>query len=138
MRHLIADSSFIISVVNSKDRFHSPCYSYWKNTEDKVLWIIPDLVFFEFQAAQSRIYSGKKEPFRNLSLHSGNSKRFRLTNKFWGKIWDMQLYDKFSALKGADLMFACIAKAENLPLVTCDHHFEKYADEIMVINPTKS
>ena len=50
----------------------------------------------------------------------------------------MKLYDIFSELKGADLMFACIAKAENSPLVTCDRHFEKYAGTIRIINPTKT
>ncbi len=138
IRHLIPDSSFIISAVNSRDAFHSCCYSYWKNTEGKVLWIIPDLVFFEFQAAQSRCYKGKDEPYRWLGLHRGNSRRIRLTNKLLEKIWDMRLYDTFSSLKGADLLFACIAKAESLPLVTLDSHFEKYADEIKIINPTKT
>jgi predicted nucleic acid-binding protein len=138
LKRLIPDSSFIVSVVNSKDALHGPCYSYWKNSEDKVLWIIPDLVFFEFQAAQSRRYQGKDEPYRELSLHRGNSRRFRITNKLLGTMWDMKLYDVFSGLKGADLLFACIAKAENLPLITCDNHFEKYADVIEIINPAKS
>ena len=49
----------------------------------------------------------------------------------------MDLPNLFEHLKGADLVYACVAKVEKIPLVTCDEHFEQYSAEIEVVNPTK-
>ena len=38
-------------------------------------------------------------------------------------------------LGGTDLMYACIAKVESIPLVTRDSNFLLYGDEIVIVNP---
>jgi len=40
-------------------------------------------------------------------------------------------------LRGADLVFACIAFLEGLPLVTRDTAFDRYAIDVEVINPER-
>ena len=49
----------------------------------------------------------------------------------------MDLANLFEHLKGADLIYASVAKVEGIPLVTCDGDFEQYSAEIDVVNPTK-
>jgi hypothetical protein len=51
------------------------------------------------------------------------------------KVYDLGLYDKFSTLRGADLLYACIARVENIPLVTHDSDFSPYSKELELIKP---
>jgi hypothetical protein len=50
------DASVLASIVNSDDAEHFSCYSFFRdlNDDDKALWVVPGLIFFEFQATQSR------------------------------------------------------------------------------------
>ena len=46
------------------------------------------------------------------------------------KVRELELYDRFSCLKGADLLYACIARVEDNLLVTHDSDFDPYSDEL--------
>lgn len=41
----------------------------------------------------------------------------------------------FSRLRGGDLLYACIAYVEGIPLVTHDQDFDRYSDKLRLINP---
>lgn len=136
----VLDASILASIVNSDDVEHSSCYSFFRNLhdDDTAIWVVPSLVFFEYQATQSRRYREKgreDDVYRHAPLYVTNCELYEASRSFLLKVDKMGLYDLFSSLKGADLLYACIAKVENLPLVTHDRHFEKYAQEIELIKP---
>ena len=132
------DASVLASIVNSDDVEHFSCYSFFSNLTDgdAALWVVPGLIVFEFQATQSRRYR-KLRPgqpvFRNSPLHYENTELYHVTKKFLAKVYDLGLYDKFSTLRGADLLYACIARVENIPLVTHDSDFDPYSKELELI-----
>ena len=134
------DASVLASIVNSDDAEHFSCYSFFQNLhdEDKALWVVPGLIFFEFQATQSRRYRERrlgKPVFRNAPLFYTNTELYRVTKKFLIKVSELDLYDKFSLLRGADLLYACIARVEGIPLVTHDTGFDRYSSEITLVKP---
>ena len=134
------DASVLASIVNSDDAEHFSCYSFFRdlNDDDKALWVVPGLIVFEFQAAQSRRYR-KLHPdrsvFRQAPLFYENSEIYQVTKRFLKKVYKLNLYDVFSHLRGADLLYACIARVENIPLVTHDSDFDPYSKELTLIKP---
>ena len=58
-----------------------------------------------------------------------------VTPTFLKRVWDLDLYNIFLSLKGADLLYACIAKVEEIPLVTHDGDFDQYEGTIQIIRP---
>ncbi len=134
------DTSVLASIVNSDDAEHWSCYSFFQNLhdEDAATWVVPGLIFFEFQATQSRRYRERRPNvavFRQAPLFYTNTELYHVTKKFLAKVWDLGLYDRFSHLKGADLLYACIARVEGIPLVTHDAQFDRYSDDIRLIKP---
>lgn len=139
-KRYVLDTSVLVSIVNSDDAEHFSCYSFFRNLhdEDKAIWVVPGVIFFEFQATQSRLYRERRPGhpvFRNAPLFYTNTELYHVTKKFLTRVYDLELYDKFSSLRGADLLYACIAKVENLPLVTHDKGFDRYSDELTIIRP---
>ena len=93
---------------------------------------------FEFNATQSRRYREKRPGlpvFRNAPLFITNTELYEVTEAFLVKAWELGLYDIFSQLRGADLLYACIARVEGIPLVTHDADFDQYCNEIQLIKP---
>ena len=136
----ILDTSVLVSIVNSDDTEHFSCYSFFRNLheEDAATWVVPGLIFFEFNATQSRRYREKcpgLPVFRNAPLFIKNTELYEVTEAFLVKTWELGLYDLFSQLRGADLLYACIAKVESIPLVTHDCDFDQYCNEIQLIKP---
>lgn len=134
------DASVLSAIVNSDDVEHFSCYSFYRNLDDndKALWVVPGLIFFEFQATQSRRYQ-KSRPgqpvFRHAPLNYENTELFEVTKKFLRKVYDLKLYDTFTTLRGADLLYACIARVERIPLVTHDSDFDIYSKDLTLIRP---
>src|SRR5260370_4942707 len=132
------DASVLTSVVNSDDAEHFSCYSFFRNLhdEDTATWVVPGLIFFEFQATQSRRYKERKfdaSVFRHAPLFITNTELYQVTEQFLAKVWQLGLYERFSGLKGADLLYACMARVEDIPLVTHDADFDRYSDELRLI-----
>jgi predicted nucleic acid-binding protein len=137
-RRLVLDVSVLAAVVNSDEGEHLPAYSYFKDCNDQTTWVVPGLAFFEFQAAQSRRHRNRRPghpPFRQAPLYYENCEIYHVTPEFLKRVWELELYDRFSNLKGADLLYACIARVEGIPLVTHDADFNRYASEIEIIRP---
>ena len=134
------DASVLASIVNSDDAEHFACYSFFRNLhdEDAATWVVPGLIFFEFQATQSRRYKERRPDtsvFRDAPLFMTNTELHHVTGEFLARVWQLGLYDRFSSLKGADLLYACIAFVEDIPLVTHDSDFDRYSDQIRLIKP---
>jgi len=70
-----------------------------------------------------------------VPLYKKNAQLYHITQKFLAKVERQNLYDKFEHLRGADLLYACIAMIENLPLVTHDNGFDRYGSDIKLIKP---
>ena len=47
----------------------------------------------------------------------------------------MKLFDLFRRLKGGDLVYACVAKVLDCPLLTLDGDFDAYGNAISIIRP---
>ena len=139
-RRYALDASVLTSIVNSDDAEHFSCYSFFRNLhdEDAAIGVVPGLIFFEFQAAQSRRYKERrpgKPVYREAPLFVTNTEIYEVTQPFLICVNELDLYNRFNHLKGADLLYACIAKVENIPLVTHDSNFDKYAKDIEIIKP---
>jgi predicted nucleic acid-binding protein len=134
------DASVLASIVNSDDAEHFSCYSFFQNLheDDKATWVVPGLIFFEFQATQSRRYRDLHpghSVFRYAPLFYENTEVYQVTKRFLKEVHNLKLYDMFSHLHGADLLYACIARVERIPLVTHDGGFDRYSKEITLIKP---
>lgn len=134
------DANVLVSIVNSHDPQHFSCYSFFRNINDgdKARWVVPGLIFFEFQATQSKLsrkQRTREKPFRWAPLHYENTELYQVTKKFLIKAHELDLYNKFCLLKGADLLYGCIAYIEGIPLVTHDRDFDPYSNELTIIRP---
>jgi predicted nucleic acid-binding protein len=131
----LVDSTYLIAVARKNHEFHDPCYAFAKTHADAE-WVIPPVAVFEFQAAQSRrnkVENVHEESFRELRWP--NARYYEVDQRFAQRVWEQDLFNKFEHLGGTDLLYACIAKVESIPLVTRDSNFLLYSDEIVIINP---
>ncbi|MEO6110678.1 MAG: PIN domain-containing protein [Nitrospiraceae bacterium] len=139
-RRYALDANVLNSIVNSDDAQHFSCYSFFRNLDDddEARWVVPGLIFFEFQATQSKLSRKRRtrdKVYRWAPLHYENTELYHVTKKFLIKVHELDLYNKFSLLNGADLLYACIAYVEGIPLVTHDKDFAPYSKELTVIRP---
>lgn len=135
MNKILTDASFLVSAIRSCDANHVACYGYYRNNEDSI-WVVPAIAYFEYQAAQSRLRREGEKAYRELYI--SNCEFYELSMPIIRKSAELNLVNLFEKLRGADLIYACIAKIESIPLVSCDDHFDEYAHEIEVINPTRN
>jgi len=133
MQRFLLDASVLISAVNSADALHIPCYSFIRNHEDAI-WVVPSIAYFEFQAAQSRIRRSGRSAIREIYL--ANAQVYEVTHSVMSACAEAGLFDRLDTLRGADLVYACIAALEDLPLVTTDSDFKSVSGTITIINPT--
>lgn len=132
---LLADASFLISAIRSCDPNHLSSYAYISEHSDAI-WLIPAIAYFEYQAAQSRIEREGKGAYREIYIP--NQKILPIDHAIIRESVNRNLANVFTRLKGADLIYACIAVIKDVPLVTLDSHFEQYRDKITVINPSNN
>ncbi len=134
------DANVLVSIVNSDDVEHWSCYSFFRNLNDDGIarWVVPGLIFFEFQSSQSRRYH-KRSPghpvFRHSPLNYKNTELYHVTKSFLIKVNELDLFNRFSSLRGQDLLYACIAYVEKIPLVTPDKDFPPYSKDLTIIKP---
>jgi predicted nucleic acid-binding protein len=126
----VIDASVLVGAVNSADVNHVACYSFFKNHEDAT-FVIPTIAYFEFQAAQSRIRRERRKAIRELYMP--NAETYEITAATLRRAAELQLPDKLSTLRGADLVYACIAAIENLPLVTNDQGFRAVEPHVRIV-----
>lgn len=129
MTRYLIDASVLHGWVNTKDKHHNVCKKFFKDHQNDELFF-PIHSLFEFQASWSRRI--KEENFEGLpGTHQLKNKKFVYINR---KLYDCcqtkKLFEKFKKLKGADLVYACIADISKYTLVTCDSHFIVYQNKI--------
>jgi len=75
---------------------------------------------------------------RDFYILDENSIVYNIDQDFVRKSYDIVMTDGFSKLRGADLIFACIAYLEKASLVTLDNHFQNVSHRINVIDLNES
>ncbi len=139
----VLDASVLGAVMNLDDPAHHECYWYFRSHFDAgtATWVVPGLIFFELQAMRSRRNRERidiRPPFHSVPLYLENTQLYEITPTFLQRVEELDLYRTFDFLRGADLLYACIARVEDLPLVTRDGHFDRCRDVIQLIDPARS
>src|SRR5262249_20213983 len=122
---------------------YSPAHSLYKDFSDGWLPgpyfnIYPSIAVFELQASISRLHREGRKMLRDFYIVSDNSTVYPIDQHLIYR--SEQLFDApgFSSLRGADLIFACVAKLENAYLVTLDEGFSAVASEIRIVDLNRS
>ena len=127
---VVLDANVLISAVNSGDAKHLDSYGFIKDRQCTT-WVVPTIAYFEFQAAQSRLRREGKRALRELYLP--NAEVFEITAATLRRASEEGLFESLSQLRGADLVYACVAALEHLPLATHDSHFRSVETRISVL-----
>jgi len=127
MKRYLIDASFLFSLINTKDKHHSACKEFSKK-HSKDEWFLSALCLFEVDASRQRRL--REHTFLGQSGELTLKRCIPIDRKFYKDCQKEKLFDTFKELRGADLTYACMAKMNNLILVTCDNHFDLYKKEI--------
>ncbi len=100
--------------------------------------IFPAIAAFEVDASVSRTHQEGRKILREFYIINENSIIYQIDQALIRRCSDVVIMNGFSKLKGADLIFACIAYIESAYLVTLDNHFSKVSPHIKIINLNES
>ena len=144
MNKFVWDTSAIINIKEPNDDGYSPAHSLFKDLSDG--WIniphqniFPCLAVFEVSATVSRMHREGKEILREFYIMNENSILYDIDRDLITKSYEIHSKEGFKELRGADLVFACIAYIENAYLVTLDKGFTKHvSNHIKIIDLNES
>lgn len=138
-KRFVWDTSALLNIKESNAYGYSPGHSFYKDFSDGWLPgpyfnIYPSIAVFELQASISRLHREGRKMLREFYIVSENSTVYTIDQDLIYRC--AHLFDKpgFSALRGADLIFACIAHLEDAYLVTLDTGFNAVASHVRVID----
>jgi hypothetical protein len=139
MKKFVWDTSAILNIKEPNHQGYSPRYSLMKDLVDgwipgPYLNIFPAIAAFEVDATVSRMHREGKKILRDFYIFNENSLLYSIDQKLIRECNQFVTMEGFCSLRGADLIFACIAKLENAYLVTLDNHFDSVSTDIVVIN----
>jgi predicted nucleic acid-binding protein len=133
------DTSALLNIKEPNGQGYSPGHSFYKDFSDGWLPgpyfnIYPSIAVFELQASISRLHREGRKMLRDFYIVNENSTVYSIDQDLINRC--EHLFDKpgFSSLRGADLIFACIAHVEDAFLVTLDTGFNAVASQIRVID----
>ena len=139
MLKLVWDTSALVNIKEPNEQGYSPGYSLWKDLADG--WIagpyeniIPTIAAFEVNATVSRLRRNGTRMVREFRLIGSNERLYNIDAQFVRESAELVTMDGFDQLRGADLIFACIASIEKAWLVTLDKHFKYVDDKIKLID----
>lgn len=140
MKKFVWDTSAIVNIKEPDANGYSPGNSLMKDLSDG--WIsgpyqniFPAIAVFEVSASVSRKHSeGEEEILREFYIVDENSIVYEIDETLIRRSREVFTMDGFSTLRGADLIFACIAYLEKAYLVTLDNGYEVVSHHIRVIN----
>jgi predicted nucleic acid-binding protein len=139
VRKFVWDTSALLNLKESDEQGYSPAYSLWKDLSDG--WIegpyqniLPGLAFFELQASISRRLREGGQMLREFYILGETEIVYPIDLSLARKANELVRQSGFDMLRGADLIFACIAKLEDAWLVTLDKGFKHVADKIKVLD----
>jgi len=130
MKKFVWDTSAIINIKEPNSEGYSPGHSLFKDLSDG--WIsgpyqniFPSLAVFEVSATISRMHRDGKRILREFYIMDENSILYDVNQNLISKSHNLFAKQGFNQLRGADLVFACIAYIEGAYLVTLDKQFGK-------------
>ena len=140
MKKFVWDTSAIINIKEPNLEGYSPGYSLFKDLSDG--WIsgpyqniFPSLAVFEVAATVSRMRRSGKRILREFYIMDENSILYDVDQGLISKSHNLLAKKGFNQLRGADLVFACIAYIEGAYLVTLDKQFGKtISEDIKIID----
>lgn len=136
---LVWDTSALLNIKEPNAQGYSPGHSLYKDFSDGWLLgpyfnIYPSIAVFELQASISRMHREGRKILRDFYIVSENSMVYPIDQELIYRCEKLFYAPGFSSLRGADLIFACLAKLEDAYLVTLDKGFEAVASEIRVLD----
>jgi len=139
MKRFVWDTSAIIDIKKMYGDMHSRSYCLIKDLSDgwipgPYLNIFPALAVFEVNATVSRMHRDGEKTLREFYLIDENAMIYNLDQDFIYKSNELFAKKGFDMLRGADLVFACIAFIESAYLVTLDKDFKYVSEDIKVID----
>ena len=139
MKRFVWDTSALLNIKEPNADGYSPGHSFYKDFSDGWLPgpyfnIYPSIAAFELQASISRLHREGRKMLRDFYIVSENSIIYTIDQDLIHRC--SHLFDNpgFSELRGADLIFACIAYLEDAYLITLDKGFKAVASQIRVID----
>jgi len=138
MKKFVWDTSAIINIKEPNEQGYSPGHSLFKDLSDgwipgPYLNIFPALAIFEVSAAVCRKLREGHSILREFYLLDENSTLYDLDNALIRRSHELFARPGFDQLRGADLVFACIARLESAILVTRDAAFEKHVGQFIEV-----
>jgi predicted nucleic acid-binding protein len=100
--------------------------------------IFPAIAYFELQASISRKHRNGGKVLREFFIIDESSMVYPIDQALITKSNSLTALPNFDQLRGADLIFACIAYLEGAELVTLDNHFRCVANQIGIIDLNES
>lgn len=138
IKKFVWDTSSIINIKDPNCEGYSPAHSLFKDLSDG--WIsgpykniFPSLAVFEVSATVSRKHREGKRILREFYVMDENSLLYDIDKDLIANSYNLHVKPGFDQLRGADLVFACIAYIEDAWLVTMDKHFEKYVSKYIKV-----
>jgi len=140
----VVDASVWLSYLNENDCNHQACKSFFdkifrenelhtKDGKDQPFTVcIPSHAEIEIEINIRRKRKGGC--WKDAPDFTINAKDYIIKREFMDAVRKRNLYDKFSALRPADAVYAMIAHLGNMVLVTADSDFDKVDHIIEVVN----
>ena len=144
LKKFVWDTSAIVNMKELDSNGYSPGQSLFKDLADgwipaPYLNIFPSLAVFEVSATVSRMHRGGQSILREFYLLDESSILYDVDQSLISKSHELFAKPGFDQLRGADLVFACIAAIEDAYLVTKDKAFGKYlSTELRIIDLNES
>jgi predicted nucleic acid-binding protein len=133
------DSSAILNLKEPDSRGYSPGASLMKDLVDgwipgPYLNIFPALAVFEVEASVSRRRREGSKILREFYIVNDSSVIYPIDDVLVRRCAELTALPGFDRLRGADLIFACIAYLEDAFLVTMDRGFSAVESRVRVLD----
>lgn len=143
MKKFVWDTSALLNIKEPNHEGYSPGHSLFKDLADGCIAgpyqnIFPAIAAFEIDASVSRKHQEGKNILREFYIVNDDAIVYPIDQALIQKCTPFAAREGFSKLRGADLIFACIAYLEDAYLVTLDNHFKVVSDLVTVIDLNES
>jgi len=143
MKKFVWDTSAILNIKEPNAQGYSPGNSLMKDLSDG--WIsgpyqniFPSIAAFEVDASVSRMHRKGKKILREFYIVDDCAVIYPINQELIHRCSKVVTMDGFSKLRGADLIFACIAYLESAYLVTLDGDFNGVSHHVNVLDLNES
>ncbi len=143
LKKFVWDTSAILNIKEPNAEGYSPGNSLMKDLSDgwipgPYMNIFPAIAAFEVDASVSRMHREGKKLLREFYIVDDCAVVYTIDQDLIRRSSELVTMEGFSKLRGADLIFACIAYLENACLVTLDGHFSEVSRLVNVLNLNES